>query len=203
MASQNDENQDEFIRNLLCLPGTSAPCMDSHSVADEINRLESIVSENSPQTYSCSKCTKVFSTKKALTRHSREVKCKLRKTGGHVCSLCEGKTFSNAFSLRRHVRSVHGEQRPGTSAPSTHSHSVADEISRLENIVSENTPHTYSCSKLRKTGGHVCSLCEGKTFSNAFSLRRHVRSVHGSQRHICSGCHKMAVVDILVVTVLR
>ena len=150
MAPQNDVDHDEFVRNLLSLPGNSAPSIDSHSVENEINRLENILSDSSQQTYPCSKCTKVSFTQKARARRNREVKCKFTKTAGHVCSLCEGKTFSNAYSLRRHVRSVHGSQRPENSAPSTDSHSVEDQIDILEIIVSENSPQTYPCSKYTK-----------------------------------------------------
>ena len=112
MASPDKADHDEFIRNLLGLSGESVSNVDSRSVEDEINRLDNIISTSSVQTHSCTKCGKRFLTKKSLARHLKEVDCKSKKTVGHVCDLCAGKTFANAFSLRRHVRSVHGRQRP-------------------------------------------------------------------------------------------
>ena len=104
MASPDKADHDEFIRNLLGLSG--------ESVSNKINRLDNIISTSSVQTHSCTKCGKRFLTKKSLARHLKGVDCKSKKTVGHVCDLCAGKTFANAFSLRRHVRSVHVSQRP-------------------------------------------------------------------------------------------
>ncbi|XP_027014000.2 growth factor independent 1A transcription repressor a [Tachysurus fulvidraco] len=149
--------------------------------------------------YTCVKCTKVFSTPHGLEVHARRSHSGTRP---FACEMC-GKTFGHAVSLEQH-KVVHSQERIFSCKICGKSFKRSSTLSTHLLIHSDTRP--YPCqycgkrfhqkSDMKKhtfihTGEkpHKCQVC-GKAFSQSSNLITHSRKHTGFKPFGCDSCGK-------------
>ena len=102
--------------------------------------------------------------------------CMKLKHENNICDHCAD-TFSSNDKLKRHVSTVHFEQK--------HPCDICDTIfSRRDKLQRHMKRNHLSEGKI-----YLCNECDSEFFSNN-ELKRHIKCVHGDKKVICGKCHK-------------
>ena len=146
-------------------------------------------------------CSKTFTTKSSLYRHTKNVH---KKEKSHQCSQCLEK-FSQRSHLIMHIRIVHNKEKPHACSQCSEKFSRRDHLTKHIGIVhNKEKPHAcpqQGCAsmfalkldlKRHMTKIHnfetpyrcVEQNC-GQKFVRSRDLNNHLRSVHGAPKLIC------------------
>ena len=125
-------------------------------------------------TYVCPHCSRGYDSKRALTRHLKDM-----HSGKYECSLCSA-SFPTVFNLTRHVKNLHEPEGKGHKCPK-----CARTYKYKHNMrVHLNSVHSEDAEGAR----NACSQCS-KSYTYKATLQMHLREVHGLL-YECERCGK-------------
>ncbi|XP_033224479.1 zinc finger protein 271-like [Belonocnema kinseyi] len=153
-----------------------------HTVSESSSKSKETESEDEEilsEGLQCTKCGKLFATKRNLKRHL------VTHTGlKYSCPMC-GKEFSRIDKLREHEQSKHKIELFGQFSDDDN-----DEVTDNENKMSDSTERR---KKEKYNRPHQCALCP-KAFAQPQSLanhtERHKRVKDTQKRFLCEVCSK-------------
>lgn len=126
---------------------------------------------NGERPFACDACPKTFKTNGGLVTHQKRHLRLLE----YACEYC-GKGFVESSNLRRHIASLHTQERPHTCTVCQRT------FSRVYLLELHKRTHTGERP-------YVCSHCD-RSFAQLGVLRTHERIHTGERRHSCSICQK-------------
>lgn len=185
-SHQNNQNMEKLNETLLT---------KIHTFTEAKKRINEIYqtkeNQQTPPEIETNETTKPDDTTKTDNPTSPRKLAEKRKKI-YECTICQ-KTLSQPHSLKRHTKTIHGDDRPKYQGMKPRNCTPCQKNFPTPYLLKRHIQATHSGRP------HICSLCQ-KDFSIPYLLKRHIKAVHSEEQtqnnipkkrsHKCNLCYR-------------